>query len=73
MQVVPTINEQIVVSRIFLGGNGWIWGSWPTDECKEVRQYERVREWMNQGSLAMLGLGGIDDTGNEEQSMNSWK
>ncbi len=38
MQLVPTINEQIVVSRIFLGGNGWIWGSWPTDECKEVRQ-----------------------------------
>jgi hypothetical protein len=43
------------------------------DECKEVRQCERVREWMNQESLAMLGLGGIDDMGNEEQSMNSWK
>jgi len=28
---------------------------------------------MNQGSLAMLGLGQIDDMGNEEQSMNSWK
>jgi hypothetical protein len=23
--------------------------------------------------LAMLGLGEIDDMGNEEQSMNSWK
>ncbi len=56
-----------------LGRNGWIWGSWPMDECKEVRQCERVREWMNQESLAMLGLGGIDDMGNEEQSMNSWK
>jgi len=28
---------------------------------------------MNQGSLAMLVLGEIDDMGNEEQSMNSWK
>lgn len=28
---------------------------------------------MNQGSLAMLGLWEIDDIGNEEQSMNSWK
>jgi len=28
---------------------------------------------MNQGSLAMLGLGEIDDMGSEEQSMNSWK
>jgi hypothetical protein len=43
MQLVPTINEQIVVSRIWgeknqdpISCNGWIWGSLPMDEWNKL-------------------------------------
>jgi hypothetical protein len=37
-------------------GNGWTWWNWEMDEPKELEQFEKVRQWMNNLQSLMVLL-----------------